>query len=69
MALGITFAMSRLRSALGAHGVLDDADALDLAAHAVAGLQEPGGFMKKATPAGEPVTMMSPGNSVIAWLQ
>src|SRR2546422_8655007 len=39
--LGITFAMSRLRSALGAHGVLDHADALDLAAHAVAGLQEP----------------------------
>src|SRR5216684_3438210 len=40
--LGITFAMSRLRSALGAHGVLDYADALDLAAHPVAGLEESG---------------------------
>ncbi len=33
------------------------------------GFRNPGGCMKKATPAGEPVTMMSPGNSVIAWLQ
>src|SRR5439155_13466795 len=32
----------RLRSALGVHGVLDYADALDLAAHAVARLEEPG---------------------------
>src|SRR2546427_12407254 len=28
-----------------------------------------GGFMKKATPAGDPVTMMSPGKSVMPRLQ
>jgi hypothetical protein len=31
-------------------------------------LRNPGGFMKKPTPAGDPVTKMSPGKSVIAWL-